>query len=132
MRIGARITNGIWVSIPFTIMGFMVGGWIVTILLFFASLFLLPAFISDFLKEKHGKTMIKVSGMGYLLVGLYGTFFEPMTIVTPTGYQYTGWYIISIISLCVCVAYFVVGFDLFEKKDKKQNFKHKKNTTIKK
>jgi len=126
MRIGARITSGIWVSIPFTFMGFMMGGWIVAILLFFACLFLLPAFISDFLKEEHGKTLIKVSGIGYLLVGLYGTFFEPMTVATPVGYHYTGWSLVSILSLCVCVAYFVVGFDLFEKKDKKQNVAPKK------
>lgn len=126
MRIGARIISGIWVSIPFTFMGFMMGGWIVAILLFFAIVFFLPALISNFLKEEQGKTLIKVSGLGYLLVCLYGTFFEPMTVATSVGYQYTGWYIVSIVSLCVCVAYFVVGFDLFEKTDKKQNIASKK------
>ena len=79
MRIGARITSGIWVSIPFTFMGFMMGGWIVAILLFFACLFLLPAFISDFLKEDHGKTLIKVSGIGYLLVCALHTLLSVLT-----------------------------------------------------
>jgi len=99
-------------------MGFMMGGWIVAILLFFASLFLLPAFIADFLKEEHGKTLLKVCGFGYLLVGLYGILFEPMKESTSTspGYQFTGWYFISIFSLIVCVGYFVVGFDLLERK----------------
>lgn len=120
MRVGARISRGIWVSIPFTFMGFMIGGWIVAILLFFASFFLWPAFIADFLKEEHGKTLLKICGIGYLLVGLYGTFFEPIketTAVYP-GYQFTGWYFVSIFSLIVSVAYFVVGFDLLERKDK--------------
>lgn len=74
MRIGARITSGIWVSIPFTFMGFMMGGWIVAILIFFASLFLWSVFVVDFLKEESGKTLLKVCGTGYLLLGLYGTF----------------------------------------------------------
>ena len=99
MRIGARITNGIWVSIPFTFMGFMMGGWIVAMFLFFASLFLLPAFISDLLKEEQGKAMIKVCGVRYMLVGLYGPFFEPMTVATSVGYRYTGWHLVSTISL---------------------------------
>ena len=121
MRIGARITSGIWVSIPFTLMGFMMGGWIVAILLFIACIFLWPIFIVDFLKEEHGKTLLKVCGFGYLLVGLYGTLFEPTKVPTSLypGYQFTGWYFISILSLIVCVAYFVVGFDLLERQNKK-------------
>lgn len=125
MRIGARITSGIWVSIPFTFMGFMMGGWVVAILIFFASLFLWPVFVVDFLKEENGKTLLKVCGTGYLLLGLYGTFFEPMKRATPTGEVYTGWYFISILSLIVCVAYFVVGFDF--DLSRKNNSKDKVN-----
>jgi len=128
MRIGTQISSGIWVSIPFTFMGFMMGGWIVAILLFFACLFLLPAFIADFLKEKHGKVLLKVCGFGYLLVGLHGLFFEPTKNVATVGPQYTGWYLLSEISLIISIAYFVVGFDLFEKKDKKNNEPKRFNT----
>lgn len=113
MRLGAKIARGFWVSIPFTIMGFMTGGYIIALLLFFVSLFLLPAFIADFMKEETGKTFLKVSGYGYLLVGLYGLIFE-------SAKQYSCWYFISMISLIICVGYFVVGYDLFEKK---QNIK---------
>lgn len=115
MRIAARVTRGIWVSVPFTIMGFMTGGIIVAILLFLFSFFIWPIFVVDFLKEENGKTLLKICGVGYLLVGLYGVFFEPMGKLTSTGYVSTGWYFISILSLIVCVAYFVVGFGVLEK-----------------
>ena len=116
MRIAARVTRGIWVSIPFTIMGFMMGGLIVAILLFLLSFFIWPIYVVDFLKEENGKTLLKICGVGYLLVGLYGLFFEPMKTTTSTGYTFTGWYFISVLSLIVCVAYFVVGYGLLEKK----------------
>jgi len=119
MRIGARITSGVWVSIPFTFMGFMMGGWILAIVFMFASLFLWPAFVVDFLKtEAQGKAFLKVCGTGYLLVGLYGLFFEPMKKATSVypGYEYSGWHLITILSLIVSVAYFVVGFDLNNRK----------------
>ena len=122
MRAGIRITRGIWISIPFTVMGFMMGGWILAIIFLFFCLFLWPVFVVDFLKEDNGKTFIKICGIGYLLVGLYGTFFEPMkraTSVSP-GYEYTGWYFVSILSLIVSVAYLVVGFDILEKKNKRK------------
>ena len=124
MRIGARITSGVWVSIPFTFMGFMMGGWILAIVFMFACLFLWPAFVVDFLKTKaQGKAFLKICGTGYLLVGLYGLFFEPMKKATSVypGYEYSGWYLITILSLIVSVAYFVVGFDL---NNRKQNVKH--------
>jgi len=123
MRIGARITSGVWVSIPFTFMGFMMGGWILAIVFMFASLFLWPAFVVDFLKtEAQEKAFLKVCGTGYLLVGLYGLFFEPMKKATSVypGYEYSGWYFITIFSLIVSIAYFVVGFDL---NNRKQNVK---------
>lgn len=123
MRIGARITSGIWVSIPFTFMGFMMGGLILAIVFMFASLFLWPVFVVDFLKtEAQGKVFLKVCGTGYLLVGLYGLFFEPMKEATSVypGYEYSGWYFITIFSLIVSVAYFVVGFGL---NNRKQNVK---------
>lgn len=123
MRIGARIISGIWVSIPFTFMGFMMGGLILAIVFMFASLFLWPVFVVDFLKtEAQGKVFLKVCGTGYLLVGLYGLFFEPMKKATPAypEYEDSGWYFITIFSLIVSVAYFVVGFDL---NNRKQNVK---------
>ena len=122
MRAGIQITRGIWISIPFTVMGFMMGGWILAIIFLFFCLFLWPVFVVDFLKEDNGKTFIKICGIGYLLVGLYGIFFEPMkraTSVSP-GYEYTGWYFVSILSLIVSVAYLVVGFDILEKKNKRK------------
>lgn len=135
MRAGIRITRGIWISIPFTVMGFMMGGWILAILFLFFCLFLWPAFVVDFFKEENGKTFLKICGIGYLLVGLYGTFFEPMKRATSAlpGYEYTGWSLVSILSLIVSVTYFVVGFDLLEKK-KKCNVIQKSNsiTSIKK
>ena len=122
MRAGIQITRGIWISIPFTVMGFMMGGWILAIIFLFFCLFLWPVFVVDFLKEDNGKTFIKICGIGYLLVGLYGIIFEPMkraTSVSP-GYEYTGWYFVSILSLIVSVAYLVVGFDILEKKNKRK------------
>ena len=116
MRIATRVTRGIWVSIPFTIMGFMMGGLIVAIILFLFSFFIWPIYVVDFLKEENGKTLLKICGIGYLLVGLYGLFFEPMKTTTSTGIVYTGWYFISVLSLIVSVAYFVVGFGILERK----------------
>ena len=117
MRIATRVTRGIWVSIPFTIMGFMMGGLIVAIILFLFSFFIWPIYVVDFLKEENGKTLLKICGIGYLLVGLYGLFFEPMKTITSTGIVHTGWYFISVLSLIVSVAYFVVGFGILEKKE---------------
>lgn len=121
MRLGVRVTRGIWVSIPFTIMGFMAGGFVVAILAFFFSFFLWPAFIIDFMKEGNGKLFLKVCAWGYLLVGLYGLLFEPLKRTTPNlpGYEYTIWYFISVLSLIVCVAYFVVGYDIIGEKQEK-------------
>ena len=121
MRLGVRVTRGIWVSIPFTIMGFMAGGFVVAILAFFFSFFLWPAFIIDFMKEENGKLFLKVCAWGYLLVGLYGLFFEPLKQATSNmpGYEYTIWYFISVLSLIVCVAYFVVGYDVIGEKQEK-------------
>lgn len=118
MRLGVRVTRGIWVSIPFTIMGFMAGGLIVAIGAFFFSFFLWPAFIVDFMKEENGKLFLKVCAWGYLLVGLYGLFFEPDKRTTPNlpGFEYTIWYFISVLSLIVCVAYFVIGYDIIGEK----------------
>ena len=121
MRLGVRVTRGIWVSIPFTIMGFMMGGFVVAILAFFFSFFLWPVFIVDFMKEETEKLFLKVCAWGYLLVGLYGLFFEPIKRTTPNlpGFEYTIWYFISVLSLIVCVAYFVVGYDIIGEKQEK-------------
>ena len=121
MRLGVRVTRGIWVSIPFTIMGFMAGGLVVAILVFFFSFFLWPAFIVDFMKEETGKLFLKVCAWGYLLVGLYGLFFEPSTRPTSSlpGYEYTLWSFITILSIIMCVTYFVVGYDIIGEKQEK-------------
>ena len=121
MRLGVRVTRGIWVSIPFTIMGFMAGGLVVAILAFFFSFFLWPAFVVDFMKEENGKLFLKICAWGYLLVGLYGLFYEPIKRTTPNlpGFEYTIWYFISVLSLIVCVAYFVVGYDIIGEKQEK-------------
>jgi hypothetical protein len=121
MRLGVRVARGIWVSIPFTIMGFMAGGLVVAILAFFFSFFLWPAFVVDFMKEENGKLFLKICAWGYLLVGLYGLFYEPIKRTTPNlpGFEYTIWYFISVLSLIVCVAYFVVGYDIIGEKQEK-------------
>jgi len=121
MRLGVRVTRGIWVSIPFTIIGFMAGGLVVAILAFFFSFFLWPAFVVDFMKEENGKLFLKICAWGYLLVGLYGLFYEPIKRTTPNlpGFEYTIWYFISVLSLIVCVAYFVVGYDIIGEKQEK-------------
>ena len=102
-------------------MGFMMGGFIAAILMLFLSFFLLPAFIADFMKEENGTFFLKVCAWGYLLVGLYGLFFEPVKRSTPNlpGFEYTIWYYISVLSLIVCVAYFVVGYDIIGEKQEK-------------
>ena len=60
MRLGVRVTRGIWVSIPFTIMGFMMGGFIIAIVMFFLSFCLWTAFIVELMKEENGKLFLKV------------------------------------------------------------------------
>jgi hypothetical protein len=99
----------------------MAGGLVVAILAFFFSFFLWPAFVVDFMKEENGKLFLKICAWGYLLVGLYGLFYEPIKRTTPNlpGFEYTIWYFISVLSLIVCVAYFVVGYDIIGEKQEK-------------
>jgi hypothetical protein len=99
----------------------MAGGLVVAILAFFFSFFLWPAFVVDFMKEENGKLFLKICAWGYLLVGLYGLFYEPIKRTTPNlpGFEYTIWYFISVFSLIVCVAYFVVGYDIIGEKQEK-------------
>jgi hypothetical protein len=99
----------------------MAGGLVVAILAFFFSFFLWPAFVVDFMMEENGKLFLKICAWGYLLVGLYGLFYEPIKRTTPNlpGFEYTIWYFISVLSLIVCVAYFVVGYDIIGEKQEK-------------
>lgn len=68
---------------------------------------------------------------GIFVAGALWHFFEPMKRATPTGDVYSGWYFISILSIIVCVAYFVVGFDFDLSRKKNRDKENTINPIIK-